>query len=317
MRIMNAVRYIFRGISQIFFTSHALFGAVVTAILAIFDPRFAAIILIGCAASAATAQLAGDKETVKSGIVSFNGALFAAISTVYSGYTLRTVAFAILGGIACAILFKAFTQLFQSAWLKELHLPVASAPFAIIATPLFAMTGLMKAEWDLTTAEGSLGVAFTALNGIAEVFFADGWLIGALLLIAAALFNRTNALFIAIGAAIGAAGAPLLHGIPEASTGLFTYCTILASMAVGGVFWADRPMKIRLVGGITSAALVLLIQPLLAATGLPVTAWPFLIALWITIGLDSTISSHRSKRTPHEKQAAQPESADMAISALQ
>lgn len=314
---MNAVRYTFRGISQIFFTSHALFGAILTAILAIFDPRFAAIVLIGCASSTVTARLAGDREIVASGIAGFNGALFAAISAVYSGYTLRTVAFAILGGIACAILFKAFSLLFESPWLKGLHLPVASTPFAIIATPVFALTGTMKTEWELTTAEGALGITFTALNGIAEVFFTDGWLIGALLLIAAVVFNRTNALFIAIGALVGAVGTPLFYGTVEASTGLFTYCTVLASMAVGGVFWADRSMKTRFVGAITSAVLVIAVQPVLAATGLPVTAWPFLIALWITVGADSILSNNRSNRTPQQKQADQPEDSDMAISTLQ
>lgn len=314
---MNAVLYIFRGISQIFFTSHALFGAVLAVILALFDPRFAGIVLIGCAASTATAWLSSDKKAVESGITGFNGALVGAIATVHSGYTLRTVAFAILGGIGCAILFKALTLLFENTALRSLHLPVASAPFALIATPLFAFTGTMQSEWDLTIADGVAGIGFGFFNGIAEVFFTDGWIIGVLLILAAVIFNRTVAMFIIVGAGIGALGASLFHGPVEASTGLFTYCTVLASMAVGGVFWSDRPMKIRVIGAITTAALVLILQPLLALTGLPVTAWPFLIALWITIGVDSIISAHRNKKTPQEKQATPPPAHDMAISSLQ
>lgn len=47
------------------------------------------------------------------------------------------------------------------------------------------------------------------------------------------------------------------------------------------------------------------------------TAWPFLIALWITVGADSILSNNRSNRTPQQKQADQPEDSDMAISTLQ
>ena len=39
------------------------------------------------------------------------------------------------------------------------------------------------------------------------------------------------------------------HGFSETSTGLHTYSAVLVAIAIGAVFWQDRPLSMRLVGG--------------------------------------------------------------------
>lgn len=302
---------VLRGISQIFFVNHALCGVFLTVVMAVFDLRFAGIVLLGCFSSTLVAWFICDRKLVTAGVVGFNGALFAAISTVYSGYTLCTVLLAMGGGALTALVFRCYQWLFLLSIIQRFKLPVASAPFATIATPVLGFTGVMQSEWDLSSGSGFEGILVGATNAIAEVFFIDGILIGALLLASVVFFNRVVAAFIALGAVVGTLGASVLHGIPEASMGLYTYCTVLVSIAVGAVFFPNHTLRQRILLALSGCALVLLIQPVLGLVGLPVTAWPFLLSLWIISILDTYIRGLRTRATAQEVQAELPPSASL------
>ena len=93
------------------------------------------------------------------------------------------------------------------------------------------------------------------------------------------------------------------HGFSETSTGLHTYSAVLVAIAIGAVFWQDRPLSMRLVGAGVGIVLAMSINQLFTFTLLPIFTWPFLFAMWLVLIAGGFVPARAIKDAPVEATA--------------
>lgn len=270
------------GIGQIFFTPHWIAGVLITAGVAAYNPVAAVFLVLGCVvqtcASWALETDAGDR---REGLAGFNGALVGVAAWSLAGTSASAVLLTALGACAAAALYAAVGRLFSLPALRASGLPVSTAPFCITASAMFLMLPDREPAVAPTFVEGPLaGLGLGVLNGFAEVVLADGPLAGALILAGVALAAPRAAGFGALGAVVATATAAIFMGAGEASTGLYTYPAILTAMALGAIFWTNRPGSARAGAAVAGAVLSVALTWAMGQLGGPIYTWPFLLAMW-------------------------------------
>ena len=158
-------------------------------------------------------------------------------------------------------------------------------PIHMTAPALPAAIGAGAADMHLDLA----AVAVSWLRGIAQVFLADSWITGLVVLAGLAASNVWAALWAAIGSAVALLEARCLGVAPGAATqGLYCFSSVLTAIALATVFYRPSVYSAlwALLGILTTvfvqAAMNVLLMPLgLAALTGPfcVTAWLFLLPL--------------------------------------
>lgn len=281
---MQWLIYTLRGISQIFFVSNALSGALIIVGVALFNPLMAALMLLGSLVQSGVGSLHEHKEEVVDGRMGFNGALVGA----FAGFAHLPLNLAILatllGAVACVPVHNLVAKLFASSALSKAALPVSTAPFCLVAGTLKILTlTFFDPVAASSSSQAGLGLLLSLGNSFAEVVLADGWLTGLIIITALFIGSVQVGVFGLVGVLVADLTAfALLHSdISTISTGLQGYSAVLVAIALGAIFWTQERLTIRFLGVVLASAVTLVIGFLLALTPIPVFTWPFLLTMWL------------------------------------
>lgn len=293
--ILDFVNYNLRGIGQVIFVNNPFSGLLILLALFIQSPWIGWMSLLGVVSSTIMAiALKLDRDNIRNGIYGYNGILVgAALATFGSGGN----GDGNLAWVVAIIIFSALTtvmlKIFGVWWASTFDSPPLTLPFNF-ATLLFlilvtlipqsifklgtAATDSASAPLDMTQVFASTPINF------GQVFLADNLIAGSLILLAVALCTPLGAVVGLVGAILGIFAAFILGIMPnDIYAGLWGYNSVLAAMAIGGIFYAPN-LRSFLVGA-GCAFLSALALPLIAIAikpwGLPVLTLPFCL---VTIG---------------------------------
>ncbi|MCL4782047.1 MAG: urea transporter [Bryobacterales bacterium] len=291
---LEFVDAVLRGIGQVMLRNNSYAGALFLLGIAWNAPLLAWAAVLGTAVSTATALLLqADRAMVRDGMYGFNGALAAIALLVFlkpSPLAWGCVVFAAAGS---TIAMAALVQL-----LKVWSTPALTAPFVWISWCFFLATarlgrleptGLLPAA-NLPKAAAVEGIVTSAtvldglFHGVAQVFFQESVVTGAIFLIALFVSSR-----IVGAAAVAGSLAGLLvawgMGAPETGirAGLFGFNSVLVAIALGGVFF--QPGRASAVYALLAAAVTPLVAAAISAAvqpfGLPGLTMPFVLVTWL------------------------------------
>lgn len=240
---------------------------------------------LGALVATATARLMRlDRAALAAGLYGFNGLLVGAALPTFLLATPALWALLVLASAGSA----AFTQLLQRV-LTPLGLPGLTFPFiavtwlALALAPLWPGLGSLPASMASVapTAFGALDYVRAVGSSVAQVFFVDNALAGAIFVLALALHSRAVALLALLGAAVGVA---LALGAERAAIahGMWGYAAALTAPAVGCVFVRLSPAAV--LGAVLAAALTVGVQALAfdlaGALGGPSLTIAFVLSTW-------------------------------------
>ena len=284
---------VLRGIGQVMLQDNRLTGLVFLIGIFYNSALFGWAVLLGTAASTATAMLLGvDRARIRAGLFGFNGALVAIALLYFLAPNALTWGYVIVAAACTTVLMAALLNLL-SAW----KLPALTAPF-VFTTLLFVLacarfgrlqtTGLLPNAGlpKATAVEGIVGFSTLAeglFNGIAQVFFqgnvvtgvlfAIGLLIASRVACVAALAGSLTGLLVAWG--MGAAE-------PAIRAGAFGFNPALTAIALCGVFFVLNATSAAyaLLGTVAATAVYAALSAALEPLGMPALTLPFVLVVW-------------------------------------
>jgi len=246
--------------------------------------------VLGTAASTVTARmLRVPPEALRAGLYGFNGLLVGAGVATFLAPVPAPEMWALL--VLAAALSTPVALLLGRA-LARWRLPGLTMPFIVCTwLALLAARHVLGLEPAPARPLPEVRVAWSAaqllpatLAGVAQIFFIDNPVSGALVLLGLALHSRACALLTLAGAAIGTACA-LAAGAPGVAVahGLWGYSAALVAPAVGCVFRAPGRRSLALALGAVLLALALqaVLPGLLQVVDLPPLTLTFVLATWV------------------------------------
>jgi urea transporter len=281
---------VLRGIGQVFFQEHALTGACFLLGIAASSPLMALGAIVGSAIGYGTARLANfDAEETAGGIYGFNPTLVGIATFFFFQPGVVSVLLMLVGCVAATFV----------TWAMRRHLPFPTytAPFILVTWAVWLLARAMNAPASagypalIPTPDAGLHINATA-HGISQVMFQASLWTGLLFLLGIALSNPQHAIWVWLGAVLGAlvgayhASAATRTLDPERlveralteniALGLYGYNATLAAVAL----WLWRP---SLIPPLLGAFLAVLLTELFPLIGLPALTAPFVLATWIVL----------------------------------
>jgi urea transporter len=266
--------------------------------------------LLGAAASTLAARWFGVPDSaVKAGVYGYNGTLVGVALAFYLADSVMLPLYVVLGGVVSAIVAGAIGNIL-STW----QVPALTGPF-VVTTWFFALGiyGLDQLGAGANTGRPALPTISTGeramldlshiwnglLNGVAEVFFQDSVVVGALFLIGILLSSRIDCLMAVAGSAVGLATGWLL-GVDAASLtlGLMGYNAVLTLIALAGLFYVldQTSLVLALIAGATSVVVTIALSAIVAPYGGHVYTAPFVVTTWLFIAAKPFL--HRVRAVP-------------------
>lgn len=282
---LGAGRMALRGLAQVVFQPDARAGALFLAALALASPALALGGFAGALVAGLIAGRAGaPRAEVEAGLHGFNGALAGIALALFPGAGLGAGgrALLVLGGAALA----AWLCLRLAPRLARARLPVLTAPFNLMALPVLALVHLRTGPLSAPEPEPDgmlLALLRGTVNGLSQVFFAQGMWPGLLIALGLAVAApRVLALAVAASGGGAALALALGAGAQAVAAGLHGYNGVLVVLALGAVFLAPGR-------GVTALALAaaLVVVPVqmgiagaLGVAGLPGLTVGFVLVSW-------------------------------------
>lgn len=294
--VLEFIDTVLRGVGQVMLQNNSYAGLLFLIGLFYNSTLFGAGVVVGTVVSTAAAMVLGaDRALVRNGMFGFNGALVAVALLYFLQPGLLTWACLAFACICSSVLMAAMLDVMK-AWKA----PVLTAPFVFTALCCFlAATRFGRLQPSpllptaaLPTSTGVEGVVTAStlaeglFNGVAQVFFQDNLVTGALFLLgllissraafAAALVGSFTGMLVAWG--MGAAE-------PAIRSGAFGFNGVLTAIALGGVFFALSPASLAyglvatVAATVVCAATSAAFQPL----GMPALTLPFVVVTWVFI----------------------------------
>lgn len=285
---------VLRGIGQVMLQNNSYAGLFFLIGIFYNSVLFGSAVLVGAAASTATAVLLGsDRASVRAGLFGFNGSLVAIALLYFLEPDLLTWGYVVLAAACTTVVMAALLNL-----LRTWRIPALTAPF-ILTTMLFVLAcarfGRLNSTAVLPTAglpkaatvEGivSFSTVFEGLfNGVAQVFFQGNTTTGVLFTVGLLISSRTAA-----GAALlgSFAGVLVAWGMgaaePAIRAGAFGFNSVLTAIALAsGLFMLNAASVAYgalavVVTAIVFAALSAALEPL----GMPALTSPFVLVVWL------------------------------------
>lgn len=269
MRAPAELAALFHAFSQIFLQRHAGCGALIMLALALAEPPLLAGTLFAVVVAQTGAIWLGySAEDREDGLYGYNAALLGALLTHLLGLTAASLAL-----IAAASLASCPLQ----AWLLDRlrhhgGLPGFTLPFVLLGfIALLVIAPASSAQ--LAGLQPDVRALLEAwLLGIGQVVFASDRLAAACLVVAVAVANWRNALWLLAGSALG-----LTVGVALGAAwgdGLASFNPALTALALAQ--WRSG-WGLPLLGMLAAVAFWLVLQGL----GLPTLTLPFLLATWL------------------------------------
>lgn len=283
-----------RGIGQVMLQNNSYAGLLF--LLGIFynSALFGFGVLVGAAASTATAMLLGaDRAQVRAGLFGFNGALVAIALLYFLEPDLLAWGYVVVAAASTTVVMTALLNLLRAMRISPLTAPfvlvtlcfvLACARFGrLVSTDQLPTAGLPHSVSVQGIVTGSTlieglfnGVAqvFFQGNAISGVIFAAGLLVSSRIAIVAALFGSFAGLLVAWG--MGAAE-------PAIRAGAFGFNSVLVAIALGsGCLAMNATTAVYttlavVVTAIVFAAMSAALEPL----GMPALTSPFVLVVWL------------------------------------
>ncbi len=287
--VLDFINYNLRGIGQVIFVNNPLSGLLILVALFIQSPWVGWMSLLGVASSTVMAiALKLDQDNIRNGIFGYDGLLVgAALATFGSG---GNGDWNLSWAIAIAVLAASTTVMkkyFGVWWASTFNSPPLTIPFNIATLLFLALVISIPQSWfQLGTTAASETTIFNLTqllvaspSNFGQVFLADKLIASSLIILGVFICTPLGAIIGLVGAGLGMTTA-LLLGIVHLDaiySGLWGYNSILAAMALGGIFFA--PNLRSFIAGAGCAFLAALAIPLLSLItqplSLPVLSLPF------------------------------------------
>jgi len=248
----NAVPTLLRGAGQVVFCEKPQAGALTLAALAVGDPYLAVLGAVGGATATGTAAGLGlDGDAIKAGLHGYNGVLVGCAFSQFLAISAPAASVATVAGAAATAPLVAV--------LKPLCGQVPQYTLAFNVATLSALTyarPFADAPAPAVEHVGALDVVTAPLVGVSQIFVVDSAISGAALTAALAYQQPSyavhavggSAVGCAVGAALGAPGSEVVHG-------LWGFNSALTALAVD-VFFEPSPRSYALAGGGAAATAV-------------------------------------------------------------
>ena len=239
-------------------------------------------------ATAVAGAMGLDRGAWRAGLYGFNGLLVGAALPTFLAATPSMWVFLGLATTASAALARRLERALQPMGLPGLTFPFIVLTWLALALahawPSAGLVLLPAPAWSAPAgAMGALDLVRAVAVSVAQVFFVDNAVAGAIFLLALAVHSRAAALLAALGAAIGVALAWAMGADRAAiAHGMWGYAAALTAPAVGCVFARCTPMAV--LGAVGAAVLTVGVQALAfalaGAAGGPSLTIAFVLGTW-------------------------------------
>jgi len=285
----DALRSVLRAYSQVLLSGSAGVGlAVLCATLLV--PTVGLVGLLGATVSTLLAHALGLPEAVtRRGAAAYNGLLVSLVLAAFYSPTPALVGVAMVG---CAVAL-ALQLALQGLLGRLLLLPTLSLPFVgacWLVLPVVAHLPGVERRIAPAAALLDLPPLPPALHGLlgafGAIFALPHAIVGAVVLGAVLAWSRVAGVHALAGAAVAAATTAALIDLPMAvDPVVLGFNVVLTSVALGGVFYVPGAASLltAVAGAVLAAVLTVATGQALGATGLPVLALPFNLAVLVSM----------------------------------
>jgi len=270
------------GLSQIFFQTNILTGALILAAFFTQEWRMAVLVVLGVGASSLGGRLVGAPDSdLVAGAQGFCGALVGAATYAALGGQWASYPIAVGGGLLCAPVTAALVWVLGTGPLKQFGLPSTTAPFCLVATLVLLSTTGLHASPPLTGIESNTEAFFASLlTNISQVVLVDSIWGGALILLGLFIAHWKVGVAAIVGSCVGSLCALAMNAsLQETANGLSGYSGVLTAIAFATVFLKGRwEPWLFAVSGAAATAVVTLVMHRIPG---PTYTWPYVLTTWV------------------------------------
>ncbi|XP_073445882.1 urea transporter 2-like isoform X1 [Dendrobates tinctorius] len=287
------IDWVLRGTSQVMFVSNPISGLLIIAGLFLQNTWWAIAGCLGTIVSTITALvLSQDRSAIAAGLHGYNGNLVGLLMAVFSDkgnyYWWLLIPVTVMS-MSCPILSSALGSIF-SKW----DLPVFTLPFNIAVCLHIAATGhynIFFPTVDIQPIDAVPNITWTDVQipsllkavpvGVGQVYGCDNPWTGGIFLVALFVSSPIICMHAAIGSALGmVAGLSLATPFDKIYFGLWGYNSVLACIAVGGMFYALtwQTHLLAIACALFCAYLGAALGNMMSVVGLPCCTWPFCLS---------------------------------------
>lgn len=243
--------------------------------------------------TAAAYPLRADRAALRRGLCGFNGLLVGAGIPTFLAHTPLMWLLLVFAAAGSTVVTLAIGRWFDAWKLPGLTFPFVLTTWLVLLAayrlPGLPIAALPPAELASQASAGG-GLASTdafiraALRGVAQVFFVDNPVSGAIFLLALAVESRWCAALAAFGAAAATACALAMGADANVvAHGLWSYSAVLTAPAIGCVFLKPGPRS--LLYGAAATLFTVIVQGATATfagtLGIPALTFPFVLTTWL------------------------------------
>ncbi|XP_069780341.1 urea transporter 2-like [Narcine bancroftii] len=291
--IFQFIDWVLRGTAQVMFVNNPLSGLVILIGLIVQNPWWALNGFLGTVfATLAALLLNHDRFMIAAGLSGYNGILVGMLLAVFSDkgdwYWLLLLA-VVLTSMLCPIISSAL-----AAVMGKWDLPVFTLPFNLTVGLFMAATGHynkyfpqtliepVTTSYNITWSDLSIPMLLRSIPvGVGQVYGCDNPWTGGIFFVALFISSPIIFLHAVVGSSMGAlAGLSLASPIQKIYNGLWSYNSVLACIAVGGMFYALtwQSHLLAITCSIFAAYLGEALMNVMSVFGLPACTWPFCIS---------------------------------------
>ncbi|MES2361717.1 MAG: urea transporter [Pseudomonadota bacterium] len=287
---------VLRGIGQVMLQNNSYAGLIFLAGVFYNATIFGLAVLVGTAASSATATLLGvERSQLRAGLFGFNGALVAIALLYFLEPNALTWMYVVFAAAVSTVLMAALLKLL-STW----NMPVLTAPF-VLTTLCFVLAcarfGRLQSTQLLPTAglpknasvEGVVSVATVVqglFNGVAQVFFQGNVITGIIFTLALLVASRLACATALLGSLTGLLVAWVMGAAePAIRSGAFGFNSVLTALALGSVFLVLNAAAAvyTLLATAATAVVFAAVSAALEPLGMPALTLPFVLVVWLFV----------------------------------
>ena len=285
---------VLRGIGQVMLQNNSYAGLLFLIGIFYNSVLFGFAVLVGAAASTATAVLLGVARcSVRAGLFGFNGALVAVALLYFLKPDLLAWSYVVLAAACTTVIMAALLNL-----LGTWKIPALTAPFVLTtlffvlacarlgrlhSTDVLPTAGLPKAA----TVEGIVTVSTVIeglFNGVAQVFFQGNAITGVFFVAGLLISSRLAGIAALLGSFVGLLVAWGMGAAePAIRAGAFGFNSVLTAIALVSAFFVPNATSAAygtlavVATAIVFAAMSAALEPL----GMPALTSPFVLVTWL------------------------------------
>ncbi|XP_043934135.1 urea transporter 2-like [Protopterus annectens] len=291
--IFQFIDWFLRGTAQVMFVNNPLSGLIIIAGLLVQNRWWAITGCIGTAVSTLVALLLSqDRSAIAAGLHGYNGILVGLLMAVFSAkgdwYWWLILPVVVMSAV-CPILTSGLASI-NSKW----DLPVFTLPFNTAVCLHIAATGhfnnffptivfqRLSSVPNITWSELNVPLLLRAIPvGVGQVYGCDNPWTGGIFIVALFISSPIICLHSVIGSTAGVlAGLSLSSPFDKIYNGLWGYNSVLACIAVGGMFYALtwQTHLLAIACAFFCAYLGEALAQMMSVFGLPSCTWPFCLS---------------------------------------